>query len=101
MQTYIELSSALLFAGFFFTGVLAIDGLPHDNLAGSRYLEDAVDVFRCIDAKDSSYFKCLSQLGNTYFDIYIQTNNLSYKRNAQLISTELNANRGRMIIPLR
>ena len=27
MQTYIELSSALLFAGFFFTGVLAIDGL--------------------------------------------------------------------------
>ena len=33
MQTYIELSSALLFAGFFFTGVLAIDGL----LASQKY----------------------------------------------------------------
>lgn len=68
----------------------------HDNLAGSRYLEDAVDVFRCINSKDSSYFKCLSQLGNTYFDIFSQTNNLSYKKNAQLICAELNANRGRI-----
>ena len=65
----------------------------HDNATAAKYLEDAVDVFKLNDTSSPSFYKCLSLLGNTYYSLYGETQNLNYKKSAQNIYDELNRNR--------
>ena len=67
-----------------------------DKPTACRYLEDAVDSFRKNNITDSTYYQCLSLLGNTYMDLYIDTKKILYKDSANSAFIELKKNLGKI-----
>lgn len=68
----------------------------NDKSTGCRYLEDSIESFRKNNITDSTYYQCLSLLGNTYMELYTDTKKISYKNSATSALSELKKNLGKI-----
>lgn len=55
----------------------------------SRYLEDAISSFESLNIKDDNYYQCLMRLCASYIDLYEESRNKTYLRQARSISARL------------
>lgn len=63
-----------------------------DVPTASKYLEEATEVFKKVNQKDSLYYQCLSRLGYTYAILAGINKNKIYKDGAECVLVELSEN---------
>jgi len=54
-----------------------------------RYLEDASSIFDKLNIRDEYFYKCYTQLGKTYFTMYITEKNIAYLLKSREVSNRL------------
>lgn len=54
-----------------------------------RYLEDASSIFDKLNIRDEDFYKCYTQLGKTYFMMYITEKNIAYLLKSREVSNRL------------
>jgi hypothetical protein len=59
-------------------------------LRSTRYLEDARNIFS--NNKNKNYYGVLIFLGENYWDLYNQTNDIEYKKRFMVIANEFQEN---------